>query len=312
MPFARHLRVATAVAAVTLTTLVGCTNASQQTPVAAPGGSSASAGLPSVDLSKVTKDATAAALVPSDVAAKGTWVIATGPDYPPAEFLDPKDGQTQVGYDMDLIKAIGLKLGLKVDIKSAQFDSILGGIGSKYDAAISSFTITPQRLQAVDMVSYLKAGSALAVQKGNPKQLTIDNLCGKTIGVQTGSVQETDDLPAFNKKCTDAGKPPINELKYVGRELTTALVGGKLDGILQDTNPLSYSILQTGGAIEVAGEPYSQVVEGIVLPKDSPMSKAVQTALQQLIDQGTYAEILGVWGQQTSEITKAEVNPSVS
>ena len=66
---------------------------------------------------------------------------------------------------------------------------------------ISSFTINPDRLKEVDMVSYFNAGTQWATQPGNPKGVDPDNACGKNIAVQTGTVQETDDLPPRQKAC---------------------------------------------------------------------------------------------------------------
>ena len=51
-------------------------------------------------------------------------------------------------------------------------------------------TITEERLQSVDFVSYYRAGSTWAVQKGNPKKLDTSDMCGAKIAVQTGTVQE--------------------------------------------------------------------------------------------------------------------------
>ena len=61
------------------------------------------------------------------------------------------------------------------------------------------------------MVSYFNAGTQWATQPGNPKGIDPDNACGKNIAVQTGTVQETDDLPPRQKKC---GSNKINVLSY--------------------------------------------------------------------------------------------------
>lgn len=288
----------------------GCTYASRDLGTVA-GTNGASPGLPTVDLSGVTKDSAAAALVPSDLASKGKWVVASDTTYAPAEFLSPADGQTPVGFDVDLITAIGHRLGLHTEVRTAPFDAILGGIGARYDASISSFIINPKRLTAVDMVSYMQGGSALAVRAGNPDGLAIDALCGHDIGVQTGSVQETKDLPTLDAACTSKGKPRIKAAKYATQdEVTTALIGGKLEGMLEGTIAMGYATVQTNHAIEMVGEPYSRDTEGIVLPKGTQLTPAVQKALQSLIDDGTYARIMEAWGQKAAMVTKAQANPT--
>ena len=109
--------------------------------------------------------------------------------YAPAEFY-AEDGKTPVGYDVDMSKAIAQTLGLKPKIVSSMFDTIVPSIGSKYDLGITAMTITEERLQSVDFVSYYRAGSTWAVQKGNPKKLDTSDMCGAKIAVQTGTVQE--------------------------------------------------------------------------------------------------------------------------
>ena len=79
---------------------------------------------------------------------------------------------------------------------------------------ISSFTINSDRLKQVNMVSYFNAGTQWATQPGNPKGIDPENACGKNVAVQTGTVQETDDLPVRQKKC---GSNKINILSYDAR-----------------------------------------------------------------------------------------------
>ena len=77
---------------------------------------------------------------------------------------------------------------------------------SKYDAGISSFTVTPERTAEVDMTAYINVGSRFNVQAGNPKGVeTSDHLklCGRTIGVQVGTAQETTMRDAADK-CAQA------------------------------------------------------------------------------------------------------------
>ena len=68
----------------------------------------------SYDVSSVEKDDTIAALLPESVTKDGKLTIGTNPSYAPAEFLDA-DGKTQIGYDMDLARAMGNIFGLRYD-----------------------------------------------------------------------------------------------------------------------------------------------------------------------------------------------------
>ena len=142
------------------------------------------------DVSTIEKDDELAKLVPSgDLVKDGELSAGMELSYAPAEFY-AEDGKTPVGYDIDMTKAIAKTLGLKPNIVSSMFDTIIPSIGSKYDLGITAMTITEERLQSVDFVSYYRAGSTWAVQKGNPKKLDTSDMCGAKIAVQTGTVQE--------------------------------------------------------------------------------------------------------------------------
>ena len=151
------------------------------------------------------KDDALAAKVPQSVSADGKIVFGTDASYPPNEFTGP-DGTTIEGMDVDLGTAVAQKLGLTAEFQNSAFPGIIPGIqGGKYELGMSSFSINDERLQTVDMVSYFSAGTSLGVKSGNPDGINPDDLCGKAVGVQAGTVQ-VDDIAARNSKCTADGQ----------------------------------------------------------------------------------------------------------
>ena len=106
------------------------------------------------DVSTIKKDDELAKLAASAKTVKdGELSVGMELSYAPAEFY-AEDGKTPVGYDVDISKAIAQTLGLKPKIVSSMFDTIVPSIGSKYDLGITAMTITEERLQSVDFVSY--------------------------------------------------------------------------------------------------------------------------------------------------------------
>lgn len=287
-------------------TLTGCTTASQQNAAVSPSSSS-------FDVSTIQKDATLAAAVPQALRDKGTMVMGADTTYAPAEYLGGSDGQTPIGYDVDLVKAIGALLGLKVQVQSAAFTSILPSLGPKYDLSASSFFITNQRKQAANFVSYLDAGTQWAVQKGNPKKFSLDDICGRSVAVQTGSFQETKDLVDRNNKCLAAGKPAIKIVSLQNQtDVSTRLVNGSVDAMPAGSITIAYAITQTKGQIEALGAAYDASPVGIAVAKnDLPLTDVVAKAMNKLIENGDYKKILDQWGVGSVAVTKAEVNPDV-
>ena len=79
--------------------------------------------------SAIVKVDSIAALVPREIADRGTLVVGSDTTYAPAEYMDV-DGVTPVGYDVDLAKAIAVVLGLEADVRTADFSSIIPEVGS--------------------------------------------------------------------------------------------------------------------------------------------------------------------------------------
>ena len=243
---------------------------------------SKSSELTGYDVSSVQKDDDIAKLLPDYVTKDGKLTIGMDTSYAPAEFL-AEDGKTPVGFDVDIAKALAQVFGLEADPETANFDSIIPSVGSKYDIGISSFTVTKERLEAVDFVSHFDAGSAWAVKKGNPNKIDTSDLCGKKVAVQTATMQET--------------------------EATTNVVTGKADVFYADSPVAGYAIAQTDGQLEMLGKVEGVAPEGIVIKKgDSQMDEAVQKAVQKLIDDGTYLKILKYWGVEDGAIETSEIN----
>jgi polar amino acid transport system substrate-binding protein len=288
-----------------LAALAGCGSGSSSS-AAAGGGGAASGSAPAA-----SKDDALAKAVPAAISGKGSLTIGTDASYAPSEFVDT-DGKTVIGFDADLAKALGQVLGLQVNLQNAPFGSIIEGVKSgKFDLGMSSFTINPDRTKQVDMVSYYSAGTSWAVPAGNPMGITPDNACGKKVAVQKDTVQ-LDDVTARSKKCTEAGKPAITIEPYtLQSDVTSAVVTGKDDAELADSPVIAYAIKQTNGKLQQVGDVYDSAPYGIVVPKgQADWSKAVQGAMQKLIDSGAYAAILQKWGVQSGAVKTASINPT--
>lgn len=263
------------------------------------------------DTSGVAKVEEIAALVPAEIADRGTLRIGASADYPPAEFRTD-DLTGYLGYDVDLGRALGKVLGLESEVHDAEFASLIPAIGTQTDIGISSFTITADRLQTVNMISYIMVGSSYAVQTGNPQGFDPDDVCGKSIAVQTGTWQE-EELGTFSEQCTTDGKDAIEVLSYARQsDATTNVVGGKAIAFYADSTVAGYASALTGGQLEVVGGIRDAAPQGIVVSqKDEALTEAVQKAMQHLMDDGTWEAILDSWGVEDAALTTAELNPQV-
>lgn len=267
----------------------------------------------SYDVSSIPTVDEIAALVPDDVKKRGTLRNGASTGYAPAEFMDT-DGQTPIGYDIDINKALAKVMGLSSgETKHSEFPTIIPALGTKFDVGISSFTITTDREQQVNMVSYLNVGSAWGVAAGNPKNFNPSDPCGTTIAVQTGTAQE-EYAATLSDECVAAGKSKITVMPHeLQTDIATKLIGGQYDATLADSTVIGYTSAQSGGKIEQIGETFESAPQGIAVAKDdAQLTEAVQKAMQYLMDNGYLTDILATYGADNAALTTADLNPSVN
>jgi polar amino acid transport system substrate-binding protein len=287
--------------------LGGCGGGSSNTSSSGTGSEGGGTPLPSV-----SADQALAAKVPPAIASDGKITVGSDTTYAPSEFL-AEDGQTIVGFDVDLFTLVAQKLGLEAQFETAPFDSIIAGVSSgKYEVGVSSFTINSEREAQANMVSYYSAGTQWATKKANPAKVDPDNACGKNIAVQKATVQ-VDDITARSEKCTAAGKEPITIDQYDAQsDATAAIVSGKDDAGLADSPVMAYAVKQTKGQLELLGDIYDSAPYGYVLAKDqTEFAQAVADAVKALIDDGSYQKVLVKWGIEGGAIDNPTVNPTV-
>jgi len=156
--------------------------------VATPAGES----VPTLDVS-----ANAVALLPNSVTSRRVLRVAIPTNEPPTQFY--KEGTRYLtGVNPDIARLIGEALGLEVEIKVVNFDSIIPGMAAgRYDMTVSSMTPTDKRIAVIDFVDYMQIGNAIVVAKGQPR-LTQEALCGRRVGVLIGSYQLTTNIPDYD------------------------------------------------------------------------------------------------------------------
>jgi polar amino acid transport system substrate-binding protein len=284
-----------AAAALSAASLSACANNSNSEGSSGSSSSSAS----------VQKDDKLAALVPDEIAGRGTLKVGTDPTYAPNEFKD--DNDKIVGFDIDLFNAVSEKLGLKAEYTGSIFDNIIPGVqGGSYDVGVSSFTDNADREKVVDMITYLEAGTQWA--QAADGDVDPDNACGHSVAVQTGTVQ-VDDVTARSEKCTAAGDKAIDILQFDDQgAATNAVVVGQADAVLADSPVVAYAVQQSDKKHELTGDVYDAAPNGYVVAKGSELGKALQGAVQSLIDDGTYADILKKWLLEGGAIDTSKIN----
>ncbi len=95
-------------------------------------------------------------------------------------------------------------------------------------------------------------------------------------------------------------------------DATNAVVTGKDEAMLADSPIVAYAVKQTGGTLALVGDIYDSAPYGYAVAKDqTEFADVLSQAVQALIADGTYKQVLDKWGVTAGAVTTAEVNPSV-
>jgi polar amino acid transport system substrate-binding protein len=223
----------------------------------------------------------------------GTLTAGSDIAYAPFEFYI-EGTETEDGLDVDIAKAIAEALGVEIEFVNSPFDTIRDALNTnEFDIVISAMTITPEREQEVDFVPYLSVGTGILVPAGNPEGIQgLDDLCGLTVAVQLGTIQETmiDDQ---NAQCDE----PIEKVTFDTNPLAVQdLRTGGADANLSDFPVASLDAQESNGELDVVQTQIAPDPYGIAVRKGSTELKAALTeALQAIRDSGEYDDILAKW-----------------
>lgn len=187
---------------------------------------------------------------------RGTIVLGTDADYPPFEFHTMVDGKDEiVGLDIEIAKYIADELGVELEIQEMDFDKLLGGLATeKLDMVIAGMNPSPERLEEADFSDiYYEANLGVLVKKDSDVEINNqEDLDGKTIGVQMGTVQEEIAQETINDaEVTSLGKNP---------DIIMNLKTGKVDCAIVEV-PVAESFARANDDIKV--------VEGLEIDNDS-------------------------------------------
>lgn len=218
-------------------------------------------------------------------------VMATSADYPPYEFYETAKGEGEpVGFDIDIAKALTEKLGYTLEVEDMEFNGIIPALQSeRVDFAMSGMTPTEERKQSVDFSEIYYDAKNTIISKSDSGLASYEDLEGKKVGVQLGSIQEGE--AKEQAETIDMTIEPRNKVS----ELIQEVKAGRLDaaivedavakGYVQNNEDLEFS------TVEIEGESGS----AIAFPKGSPLAAEFEQALTELKDSGELDGMVTTW-----------------
>ncbi|MBP5288541.1 MAG: transporter substrate-binding domain-containing protein [Clostridia bacterium] len=210
-------------------------------------------------------------------------VMGTNASFPPYEFTD--DEGEIVGIDAEIAAAIAERLGKELEIKDMEFDSLLTAVaGGSIDFVMAGLTVTDERKQQVNFSDTYATGVQVIIVPEGSEIKTVDDLEGKTIGVQSGT---TGDI-----YCTDDyGEENVKQFAN-GALAVAALKNGQVDCVVIDNEPAK-NFVKANTGLEILETEYAVEDYAIALAKESTdLFEDINGALKELKADGTIDEII--------------------
>lgn len=211
--------------------------------------------------------------------------VGTNAEYQPFEFVD-ENGEI-VGFDIELMKAIGERAGFTPEFVNTKWDGIFVALASgEFDTVISAVTITPERAETIDFSdAYFNAGQGIAVQSSNDTITDANSLVsGMKVGVQGGT---TGDIWLTENTEVEVARFDENPLAV------QALAAGDVDAVVADFPTLSDILKQNPELdLKLVGDPFTEELYGIGIRKgQDELKESINAALASLKEDGTYDAI---------------------
>ena len=217
-------------------------------------------------------------------------VVATDATWPPMEMVNEK--KEIVGFDIDLMKAIAREGGFTVEFKNTAWDGIFAGLSAgKYDAVMSSVTITEERKKQMDFsIPYINAGQVLVVRKEESGVSKLEDMVGKKVGAQIGTTG------AFAvEKVKGVMLKTYDEIGLAFEDL----VNGRIDGVVADSPTAANFALQNAdfkGKLKIVGKPFTEEYYGIAVKKgNKKVLDAINKGLKKVLDSGENKKLEEKW-----------------
>ncbi|MDQ0858476.1 transporter substrate-binding domain-containing protein [Bacillus sp. V2I10] len=218
--------------------------------------------------------------------------MATSADYPPFEYIDTAKGSDIIGFDVDLAKAIGKELGYEIKVEDMDFTGLIPALqAKKADMVLAGMTPTEERKKSVDFSDVYYTAKHMIISKKGSGIKSVEDLEGKTVGVQLSSIQEgkaEEIAKEVNIKVENRNRIP---------ELIQEMKSGRFDAaIIEDTVAKGYfekdkeleGITIEDGETEEAGS-------AIAFPKDSKYTEEFNKVLQEMKENGELEKLVVKW-----------------
>ena len=223
---------------------------------------------------------------------EGKLIMSTNAQFPPYEMVADGEGFNGTGFegiDVEIASAIADKLGLELQIDDMEFDSALLAVqNNTADVMLAGLSYSEERDEVVDFTDSYATGVQVVIVKED-SDVTMDNLGEKMIGTQRGTTGYiyASDTPE------NGGYGEDHVLAYDnGATAVQALVNDQIDAVIIDEAPAKEFVAANEGLTILPGNWVEEQYCAAVDEGNTALQNAINTALNELMDDGTVDEII--------------------
>ena len=250
----------------------------------------------------------------AELFADGVLTNCVDPSFPPMEFYETHDAQEPIGFDIDLVNAIGERLGVAVEHIPSDFAGLLPALhAGRCDVVVSGIYLTAERLETFDAQPYYDTSVILLTPADNEEINAPEDLAGKTVAVQTGT-NYINILTALDAELQAAGQPAINIQPYPDQtDAIQQLVVGRADAtITQDTEAAFRENAQPGQFRIAYVYPDAQTFGIYHRQGEDALAAALAETVAAMRDDGTLTAIAEAWSLPTEGTNYSTEMPSAT
>jgi arginine/lysine/histidine transporter system substrate-binding protein len=222
---------------------------------------------------------------------KKVLTMGTSADYPPFEFINTEKSKDIVGFDVDLAKAIATKLGYEVKVKDIDFSGLIQSLKSgQVDFVLAGMTPTEKRKKNVDFSDIYYTAQHMIVSKKDSGINKLEDLKGKTVGVQLGSIQEG--------KAKEINKTVQIKIENRDRipDIIQEIKAGRFDAaIIEDTVAKGYFEKESDLKGFTISDNPDEAGSAIAFPKNSDLTEKFNNELKKMKENGELDQLIVKW-----------------
>lgn len=255
--------------------------------------------------------AQSAADLPDRIQSAGKIVVGIETTYPPMGYKNPATNE-RVGFNVDLVNGIAKEMKLEVEWQEMSFEQLMTSLDSKrIDMIGTAISDYPSRRGKLSFVDYLRTGAQPFTLAAKADVIKSENdLCGKKVGAPrtTSYYPETQKWSETN--CAKDGRPAIAVEGTAGATATRLdLKQGRIDAAVLGPEYVAYLMQDEPGVYAYAGKPLIEGLFGLAFDKqETGLRDSVAEAVQRMISDGTYGELLKKYGLERQAVTEVTID----